>query len=133
MLPENTILGTLEYIEVYDFYDTPQFFSCKNQKEEIYLGLAVNSEPLTYLFALIEDSSILFSAKYRLINTPDFYLDLNYKIYKVILSGALHDVVTEIPQLEVESYFSGYIQKTKEKHEAFADFLKELHGELNND
>lgn len=44
MLPGNTILGTLEYIEVYNFYNTPQFFSCKNEKEEIYLGLAVDSD-----------------------------------------------------------------------------------------
>lgn len=74
MLPENTILGTLEYVEVYDFYDTPQFFSCKNQKKEIYLGLAVKNETLTYLFALIEDPSILALAIGGL-NTPDFYLD----------------------------------------------------------
>lgn len=127
MLPENTNLGTLEYIEIYDFYDTPQFFSCKNEKEEIYLGLAVDSELLTYLFALIEDSDILFLAKYGL-NTQDFYLDLNYRIFKVIISKE-GDSIIEIPQIEVEFYFSDYIKRRKESQEQFAAFLKEIHGE----
>jgi len=131
MLPENTILGTLEYIEVYDFYDTPQFFSCKNQKEQIYLGLAVDSEPLTYLFALVEDSSILALVNF-LLNTPDFYLDLDYKIFKVTMPKD-EDTAIEISQSEVELYFSDYIKKRKESQEEFANFLKEIHGEPNND
>lgn len=131
MLPKNTILGTLEYIEVYDFYDTPQFFSCKNEKEEIYLGLAVDSEPLIYLFALIEDSDVLFLAKYGL-NTQDFYLALKYRIFKVTISEE-GDTAIEIPQIEVNSYFSDYVKNRKESQETFANFLKEIHGELNSD
>lgn len=131
MLPENTILGTLEYIEVYDFYDTPQFFSCKNPKGEIYLGLAVYSEPLTYLFALIEDSSIL-ALTVRGLNTPDFYLDLGYKVFKVVMSKD-EETAIEISQEETESYFSDYIKKRKESQEEFANFLKEIHGEPSND
>lgn len=129
MLPKNTILGTLEYIEVYDFYDTPQFFSCKNENGKIYLGLLVEDEDdfLTYLFALIEDSDILFLAKYGL-NTPDFYLTLNYKIFKVTISED-EDTAIEIPPTEVESYFSDYINRRKESQKEFAAFLKEIHGE----
>jgi len=127
MLPENTKLGTLEYLEIYDFYDTPQFFSCKNERDEIYLALAVDSEPLTYLFVLIEDSSLLVLVNFGL-NTPDFYLDLDYKVFKVTMSDT-SDVVTELPQSEVKFYFLDYVQKRKESQEDFADFLKQIHGE----
>lgn len=125
MLPENTILGTLEYTEVYDFYDTPQFFSCRNEKEDIYLGLAVDNEPLTYLFALIEDSDVLFLAKYGL-NTSDFYLTLSYRVFKVVMLEE-KDIAVEISQIEVESYFSDYIERRKESQEEFAAFLVEFH------
>lgn len=134
MLPENTILGTLGYIEVYDFYDTPQFFSCKNEKGEIYLGLVVEDDDdyLTYLFVLIEDLDILLTAKYEIVNIPDFYLDLNYRVFKGTISED-GDNAIEIPQIEVESYFSEYIKRRKESQEEFSALLQELHRDEHND
>lgn len=126
MLPKNTSLGTLEYVEVYDYYDFPQFFSCKNSVGEIYLALLVDEEPFTYLFALIKDPSILVLANYGL-NTEDFYLYLDQKIYKVIVSD--ENIAVETSQSEVKSYFSDYIQKQKEEQKAFAEFLKQIHRE----
>lgn len=42
-LPENTRLGKLEYLEIYDKYDAqPCFFSCQNKAGEIYLALWVD-------------------------------------------------------------------------------------------
>lgn len=38
-LPERTILGQLEIIEVYDFYDKPVLFSCKNKSGLIFIQL----------------------------------------------------------------------------------------------
>lgn len=54
MLPRNTQLGTLEYVEVIDYYDFPQFFSCKNELGTTFLGLAIEDNPLTYLFGQVE-------------------------------------------------------------------------------
>ena len=42
-LPERTILGQLEIIEVYDFYDKPVLFSCKNKSGLIFTVLCVDS------------------------------------------------------------------------------------------
>lgn len=37
MLPENTILGRLRIIEVYEYYDRPILFACQNQLRNIFL------------------------------------------------------------------------------------------------
>lgn len=41
-LPQNTILGKLEEVEVYEFYDRPCLFSCKNTIGIYYLAVLVN-------------------------------------------------------------------------------------------
>jgi hypothetical protein len=42
-LPENPLLGKLEYLEVYSEYDAqPCFFSCQNETRQIYLALWVD-------------------------------------------------------------------------------------------
>lgn len=41
-LPERTILGQLEIIEVYDFYDKPVLFYCKNKSGLIFIVLCVD-------------------------------------------------------------------------------------------
>lgn len=42
-LAERTLLGQLEIIEVYDFYDKPVLFSCKNKSGLIFIVLCVDS------------------------------------------------------------------------------------------
>ncbi|MCY7277156.1 MAG: hypothetical protein LH702_26370 [Phormidesmis sp. CAN_BIN44] len=41
-LPEGTILGNLEMIEVYEFYDKPCLFSCRNVAGHLFLALWVD-------------------------------------------------------------------------------------------
>jgi len=95
MLPENTKLGTLEYLEIYDFYDTLQFFSCKNERDEIYLALAVDSKPLTYLFARV-DSDVLELAE-----------DTNTLPANIIwLHGYIIHKIEFLPTEDVVSYIS---------------------------
>jgi hypothetical protein len=48
-LPERTILGQLEIMEVYDFYDKPVLFSCKNNSGQIFITVWVD---------ILEDSDI---------------------------------------------------------------------------
>jgi hypothetical protein len=42
MLPESTILGKLNLIEVYEFYDMPILFACENKAGHTYLAVWVD-------------------------------------------------------------------------------------------
>jgi hypothetical protein len=42
-LPKSTILGTLSIIEVYEYYDQPCLFSCKNLSGQIFIAVWVDS------------------------------------------------------------------------------------------
>ena len=59
-LPERTILGQLEIIEVYDFYDKPVLFSCKNKCGLIYIVLCVDSSDLAEIWLYAPMSSSKF-------------------------------------------------------------------------
>lgn len=52
LLPENTILGKLEIFEVFEHYDFPRIFSCKNQTSHIYVVVSVNDyeETLEWIY-----------------------------------------------------------------------------------
>jgi hypothetical protein len=41
VLPIDTILGKLEMGEVYEYYDCPRLFMCKNEIGKDYIGLSV--------------------------------------------------------------------------------------------
>lgn len=57
-LPEGTILGQLEIIEVYDFYDKPVLFSCKNKSGLIFIAIYVDDSDVAeiWLYASISSS-----------------------------------------------------------------------------
>lgn len=135
MLPNNeTILGKLEYVEIYDYYDFPILFSCKNEKDEVYLGIYVDriNSGDVFLFALIEDPSTLILLERDLV-PADFLLDpnmnvyKNLKIYEVVVQTS---IVNEATKEDVESYFSEYVEETKEKQRLFAEMLKEIDEKL---
>lgn len=42
MLPENTILGTLKIIEIYEFYNMPVLFACKNRTGQLYIAVWID-------------------------------------------------------------------------------------------
>jgi len=82
MLPKNTELGNLEYLEIYDYYDFPILFSCKNERDEVYLAICVDeiNSGHIFLFALVEDIStlILLEGK-KDINPADFFFRFWFK------------------------------------------------------
>lgn len=39
LLPQSTYLGKLEIIEVYEYYDVPCLFACRNASEQIFLAV----------------------------------------------------------------------------------------------
>lgn len=54
-LPINTILGKLETIEVYEYYDIPRLFTCLNQYGYYYMALSVSDTDLhhIWIYALV--------------------------------------------------------------------------------
>ena len=44
LLPENTLLGLLEIVEVYEYFDMPCLFSCVNRTEQTFLAVWVEEE-----------------------------------------------------------------------------------------
>lgn len=52
-LPQSTHLGKLELIEVYEFYDQPILFSCRNASDAIFMGVfaAEDDNFETWLYA----------------------------------------------------------------------------------
>ena len=61
-LPESTILGKLEIIEVYDFYDKPSLFSCKNQSGQIFIVVWIDSSENSDIWLYAPVSLIKFKA-----------------------------------------------------------------------
>ena len=43
-LPQSTHLGKLELIEVYEFYDQPILFSCRNASDAIFIGVFADGD-----------------------------------------------------------------------------------------
>ncbi len=42
MLPENTILGSLTILEIYEFYNMPVLFACQNRTGHFYLAVWID-------------------------------------------------------------------------------------------
>ena len=76
-LPQLTHLGQLELIEVYEFYDQPILFSCRNASDAIFMGV----------FADEDDNFETW-----------LYIGVSPHRFKQIRSGAidLHDAFSEV-------------------------------------
>jgi hypothetical protein len=76
-LPQSTHLGKLELIEVYEFYDQPILFSCRNASDAIFMGV----------FADEDDDFETW-----------LYIGVSLHRFKQIRSGAidLHDAFSEV-------------------------------------
>lgn len=76
-LPQSTHLGKLELIEVYEFYDQPILFSCRNASDAIFMGV----------FADEDDDFETW-----------LYVGVSPQRFKQIRSGAidLHDAFSEV-------------------------------------
>ena len=76
-LPQSTHLGKLELIEVYEFYDQPILFSCRNASDAIFMGV----------FAAEDDNFETW-----------LYAGVSFHRFNQIRSGAidLHDTFSEV-------------------------------------
>lgn len=44
LLPEKTVLGRLDILQVFEYYDFPRIFSCKNQTGQIYISISIHDD-----------------------------------------------------------------------------------------
>lgn len=59
-LPCGTILGELEMEEVYEYYDRPVLFVCKNEDKQRYLAVLIDQNDRDDIFFFSEVSTELF-------------------------------------------------------------------------
>lgn len=86
LLPLNTELGRLEIIEVYEYYDQPCLFSCKNEKGDMFLAIWSTDE--IWLYVLITEDKLKEKIQIR-----DYYLNSDSGIvYKVFSSNIVEEV-----------------------------------------
>ncbi|MEH2170674.1 MAG: DUF6575 domain-containing protein [Nostoc sp.] len=75
-LPERTILGQLEIIEVYDFSDKPVLFSCKNKSGLIFTVLCVDSSDSAEIWLYAPMSSSKFQRVVQAgVELRDIFID----------------------------------------------------------
>ncbi|MEM6500475.1 MAG: DUF6575 domain-containing protein [Cyanobacteria bacterium P01_C01_bin.89] len=86
-LPSNTQLGELEIVEVYDFYDKPCLFSCKNQNESLFASIWTDEteEYDEWLYVAISPE--------RLERAQLGYIDLR-KLFRAAESGTVFKIQT---------------------------------------
>lgn len=88
-LPTNTRLGKLEYLEIYDQYDSrPCLFSCRNQDGQIYLAVWVDETD--------DDDRWLYAAlsPIRLKWLRENVIDIR-SVFTQAVSGFVYDVRTD--------------------------------------
>jgi hypothetical protein len=49
LLPTNSVLGTLEIVEIYIYYDGPRLFACRNKAQQIFLAIWMNDNEWLYV------------------------------------------------------------------------------------
>jgi hypothetical protein len=95
IFPMNTILGELEMIKEYEYYDCPRLFSCKNEKDEKYLGLSVKDEDgyQVWMYVLVSDDR-LKEADTGEIDMHDVFVNAEeYSVYIVSTHNTNFDSV----------------------------------------
>jgi hypothetical protein len=61
MLPVNTSLGQLQIFEIYEFYNMPVLFACKNQADTIYLAVWIDETDTADIWLYISVSPQRFA------------------------------------------------------------------------
>ncbi len=61
MLPQNTYLGELSFLEIYDFFDLPALFACYNKAGQVYMAVWIdeNSQQTKWLYVPVSVKRLL--------------------------------------------------------------------------
>lgn len=80
IFPTNTMLGELEMIKEYEYYDCPRLFTCKNEIGKPYIGLSVedNDDSQVWLYASISPNRLAKAEKGE-IDVRDVFLKAEEK------------------------------------------------------
>ena len=80
IFPVDTMLGELEMITEYEYYDCPRLFTCKNQIEKLYIGLSVedNDDNQVWLYAALTPNRLAKAEKGE-IDLRDVFLEAEEK------------------------------------------------------
>jgi hypothetical protein len=104
-LPQLTILGRLKTIEVYEFYDIPRLFSCRNASGQHYLALSIDENDFSQTWLYVALSQERFQElRTGQLELRDAYLNAeNEMVFKVITYQDHHDLIelvycTDIPE-----------------------------------
>lgn len=60
MLPKDTVLGKIEMLSTYEYYDCPRLFSCKNQYGQHFIALSIEDrqEVMLWFYAQISEERL---------------------------------------------------------------------------
>ncbi|MFN6538310.1 MAG: DUF6575 domain-containing protein [Nostoc sp. EkiNYC01] len=115
-LPERTMLGRLEIIEVYNFYDKPVLFSCKNNSGYIFIAVWVDSSETADIWIYAPVSSSRFQdIRQGLIELRDIFTNSeDFFIYQVETpyDDSLSAVATIVYCNEIPNEYLPYIGQT---------------------
>jgi hypothetical protein len=98
IFPTNTVLGELEMIKEYEYYDCPRLFSCKNEKDKKYLGLSVKDEDgyQVWMYVLVSDRR-LKEVDTGKIDMYDVFVNAeDYSVYLVSTHNVNFDSVISV-------------------------------------
>ena len=93
----NTILGELEMIKEYEYYDCPRLFSCKDKEDKKYIGLSVADEDgyQVWMYVFVSDKR-LKEADTGEIDMHDVFVNAEgCSVYIVSTHNTMFDSVVE--------------------------------------
>lgn len=131
-LPKKTLLGNIEIIEIYDFYDQPCLFLCKNKSGQNFLSLWIDelSDKQVWLYLPI--------SKWRLREIFERSLDLksafqtseDQLVYKVLIAD--DNESDEVVRVDCFSLTDEELPTAGEYIEISEDLIFETHENIRN-
>ncbi len=98
IFPIDSVLGELEMIKEYEYYDCPRLFSCKNKEGKKYLGLSVKDEDdyQVWMYVFVSDRR-LKEADTGEIDVYDVFVNAEeYSVYLVSTHNTNFDSVISV-------------------------------------
>lgn len=107
MLPQNTHLGDLHYLEIYDFYDMPALFACINNAGQIYISVWLDetAHNTTWLYVPVSTSRFAELRTGKIDLNKVFMQPEDGYVFEIKISSQIDgdDTITEISANELTS------------------------------
>lgn len=125
MLPKRSMLGELEMMEVYDFFDFPRLFTCRNKSGQVFLSISVEDadHENVFLYSAISNSRYSVLTSGRLPIRDAFAMAENENVYRVTVGSDIDRVeilpCEDIPEdwlSDPAEFIEGAQTKLHERH-----------------